>query len=258
MVAASCICLRCNGLCNNERSKLKYKMKPRAAVFSPAELAEKRTQLKYVTQNLEAAYGVPRNESTDDPLDELIGTILSQATTNQNSHRTFANLKQRFADWEAVRRAKPEKIEDAIRLGGLAQVKSVTIKNLLNEIKTRLGKLDLSFLHTAPVADAHAFLTSLKGVGPKTAACVLLFACKQPVFPMDTHIFRIARRLGLIPDKGSDAQAHQQMEQLIPPGQHYSLHINMITHGRRVCHPRNPACEKCCLIEQCEFGRRLL
>ena len=226
--------------------------------FKTDELKEKRQQLKYVTQNLEAAYGIPRNDEADDPLDELIITILSQATTNQNSSRTFANLKSRFKDWEAVRRAKPEKIEEAIKLGGLAQVKSVVIKNLLNEIKARVGKLDLSFLHTAPVERAREFLTSLKGVGPKTAACVLLFACKQPVFPMDTHIFRIARRLGLIPEKVSDERAHRLMGQLISKGKHYSLHINMILHGRLVCHPRNPKCEKCCLIEQCRYGQAFL
>ena len=233
-------------------------MKAKQTDFSSEELSEKRQQLKYVTQNLEAAYGIPRNDSTDDPLDELIGTILSQATTNQNSHRTFANLKSRFKDWEAVQRAEPVQIEEAIRLGGLAQVKSRVIKTILDEIKTRVGKLDLSFLHTAPVAEAHDFLTSLKGVGPKTAACVLLFACKRPVFPMDTHIFRIARRLGVIPAKGSDTQAHRQMEQLIPKNKHYSLHINMILHGRRICHPRNPKCEKCCLIEHCALGQTLL
>jgi endonuclease III len=233
-------------------------MKAKRAEFKIDELKEKQPQLKYVTQNLEAAYGIPRNDEANDPLDELILTILSQATTNQNSNRTFANLKSRFKDWEVVRRAKPEKIEEAIKLGGLAQVKSVVIKNLLNEIKARVGKLDLSFLHTASIEMARGFLTSLKGVGPKTAACVLLFACKQPVFPMDTHIFRIARRLGLIPERGSDEQAHRLMEPLIPKNKHYSLHINMILHGRQVCHPRNPKCEKCCLIEHCQYGRAFL
>ena len=223
--------------------------------FESAALEEKQRQLLYVSQNLEAVYGIPVNDSTDDPLDELIGTILSQATTNQNSHRTFANLKASFKDWEAVRRARPEKIEAAIKLGGLAKVKAAVIKALLNEIKTQVGNLTLSFLHTAPVAEARGFLTSLRGVGPKTAACVLLFACKQPVFPMDTHIFRIARRLGLIPAKGRDAEAHRQMERLIPAGKHYALHINMILHGRRVCHPRNPQCAHCCLIEHCQHGQ---
>jgi endonuclease III len=233
-------------------------MKAKRAEGKTEELGEKQRQLRYVTQNLEAAYGIPRNDEADDPLDELILTILSQATTNQNSSRTFANLKSRFKDWEAVRRAKPEQIEEAIRLGGLAQVKSVVIKNLLNEIKARVRKLDLSFLHTTPVEQAREFLTSLKGVGPKTAACVLLFACKRPIFPMDTHIFRIARRLGLIPEKGSDEQAHRLMEQLIPENKHYSLHINMIRHGRQICLPRNPKCAKCCLVEHCQYGQAFL
>lgn len=233
-------------------------MKAKRAEDKTEELKEKQRQLKYVTQNLEAAYDTPRNNEANDPLDELILTILSQATTNQNSSRTFANLKSRFKDWEAVRRAKPEQIEDAIRLGGLAQVKSVVIKNLLNEIKARVGKLDLSFLHTTSVEQAREFLTSLKGVGPKTSACVLLFACKQPIFPMDTHIFRITRRLGLIPEKGSDEQAHRLMEQLIPEDKHYSLHINMIRHGREICLPRNPKCAKCCLVEHCQYGQTFL
>lgn len=233
-------------------------MKARRAEDKTEELKEKQRQLKYVTQNLEATYGRPRNDEADDPLDELIRTILSQATTNQNSRRTFANLRSRFKNWEAVRRAQPEQIEEAIKLGGLAQVKSVVIKNLLHEIKARVGKLDLSFLHTTPIDQAREFLTSLKGVGPKTAACVLLFACKRPIFPMDTHIFRIARRLGLIPERGSAEQAHRSLAQLIPAGKHYSLHINMIRHGREICLPRNPRCAKCCLIEHCQYGQAFL
>lgn len=219
---------------------------------------EKRECVKYACQNLEATYGVPRNDCGDDPLEELIATILSQATSNQNSHRTFANLKARFKSWEAMRRARLAQIAAAIKLGGLAQVKSVTLKNILNEIKTRTGSLDLSFLRTLPTDEARAFLSSLKGVGPKTVACVLLFACKQPVFPMDTHILRICRRLGLIPARCSDTQAHQLMEPLIPQGKHFSLHINMIHHGRQVCAPRMPKCERCCLVEQCAYGRQVL
>jgi endonuclease-3 len=109
-------------------------------------------------------------------------------------------------------------------------------------------------LKTVPVEEARQFLTSLKGVGPKTAACVLLFSCQREVFPMDTHIFRIARRLGLLPEKISDEQAHELMKRLIPPGKNYSLHINLITHGRKICLPRIPKCEQCSLIEHCEYG----
>lgn len=225
---------------------------------SADELAEKRRQFKFITQNLEATYGVPRNDSHEDPLDELINTILSQSTTNINSHRAFASLKARFPDWEQARRARPASIAAAIKSGGLANVKSVVIKNILNDILTRRGNLDLSFLKTVSIDEARHFLLSLKGIGPKTAACVLLFCCKRAVFPMDTHIFRILRRMGLLPEKVGDESAHQMIEKLIPPKKHYSLHINLIFHGRRICHPRNPKCNQCPLIEHCGFGRTLL
>src|SRR5262245_4176176 len=153
------------------------------------EITEKRLQTRYITQNLEATYGIPKNDRTDDPLDELIMTILSQSTSDVNSDRAFENLKKRFPDWESVRRARPSTIAEAIRSGGLANTKSVTIKNVLTEIKNRLGHLDLSFLRTIEIDEARQFLTTLKGIGPKTAACVLLFSCKRRVFPMDTHIF---------------------------------------------------------------------
>lgn len=229
---------------------------------SSAELAEQRRQLKFITQNLEATFGTPDNDShpnsLDDPLDELINTILSQSTTNVNSHRAFASLKARFPEWESCRLARPTSIAAAIKSGGLANIKSVTIKNILNDILNRRGNLDLSFLKTAPVEEAREFLLSLKGVGPKTAACVLLFTCKRPIFPMDTHIFRILRRVGLLPEKITDDLAHQKIEKLVPPKKHYSLHINLIALGRQICHPRNPKCEQCSLIEHCEFGRTLL
>jgi endonuclease-3 len=222
---------------------------------SPDELAEKKRLVKFITQNLEATYGIPSNSHCDNPLDELIGTILSQSTSNINSHRAFESLKKRFPDWDSVRRARPASIATAIQSGGLANVKSVVIKNVLNEILERRGNLNLSFLKTAPIDEARSFLTSLKGVGPKTAACVLLFSCQRPLFPMDTHIFRITRRLGLLPEKINDQQAHELMETLIPPGKHYSLHVNLIAHGRKICHPQRPKCEQCSLIEQCDFGR---
>lgn len=193
---------------------------------------------------------------TLEPLDELIATILSQSTTNVNSHRAFASLQQRFPTWEQARRARPETIAAAIQSGGLANVKSVTIKAILNEIQARCGALDLSFLKTIPASAALAFLTSLKGVGPKTARCVLLFACAQAVFPMDTHIFRLLRRMELLPEKCNDTQAHAFIEAHVPAGQHLSLHINLIQHGRQICHPQNPKCNRCCLLEYCSFGQQ--
>jgi endonuclease III len=231
-------------------------LSPETAAEFPDE-EERRQQLKHVAAHLEAAYGVPLNSHALDPLDELILTVLSQSTTNVNSRRAFESLKRKYPDWEAARLARTASIAAAIKSGGLANVKSVVIKNVLNEIKARVGSLDLSFLHAAPVTDAMHFLTSLKGVGPKTARCVLLFACRRPVFPMDTHIFRILRRLALLPARGGDEQAHAHVEPLIPDSKHYSLHVNLIRHGRQVCRPRLPACARCCLIEYCPTGQGL-
>lgn len=213
--------------------------------------------IPYIIQNLEAVYGVPKPLRGLDPLDVLIETILSQSTTNANSNRAFESLKQRFPSWEAARRARVTSIETAIRSGGLARQKSVRIKELLNEIHKRRGSLDLSFLTTAPLEVAKQFLASFKGVGPKTVACTLLFACNRAVFPIDTHIFRIARRLGLLPEKSSDEEAHRLMGGMIPRTRYYEVHINLISHGRKVCRPRNPLCEQCCLIEYCEYYQRL-
>lgn len=213
--------------------------------------------ITYVIQNLKAVYGTPKPERGLDPLDVLIETILSQSTTNANSNRAFESLKRRFPNWELARRAHATSIEAAIKSGGLAKQKSVRIKELLNEIQKRRGSLDLGFLKTAPLEEAKQFLASFKGVGPKTVACTLLFACNRPVFPIDTHIFRIARRLGLIPEKCSDDEAHRLMGEMIPLKRYYEVHINVIRHGRKICRPHDPLCEECCLVDYCEYyGQR--
>ena len=212
-----------------------------------------RESIPYIVQNLKAVYGVPKPERRLDALDVLIETILSQSTTNANSRRAFESLKQRFPQWEAARRAQVSSIESAIKSGGLAKQKSVRIKELLNEILKRRGSLDLSFLKRISLDEAGQFLASLKGVGPKTVACTLLFAFDRPMFPIDTHIFRITRRLGLIPEKCSDGEAHDLLGQMIPKKRYYEVHINLIRHGRKVCRPRDPLCGQCCLIDYCEY-----
>ena len=209
--------------------------------------------IPYILQNLKAVYGMPRLERGLDPLDVLIETILSQSTSNVNSNRAFESLKRRFPTWDQARRARPVSIEAAIRSGGLAKQKSVRIKKLLNEIYEKRGSLDLSFLKTAPLEEAKQFLASFKGVGPKTVACTLLFACGRPVFPIDTHIFRIARRLGLIPYKCSDEEAHRLMGEMIPTERYYEAHINLIRLGRRICRPSDPLCEQCCVVDYCTY-----
>ncbi|MEW6127206.1 MAG: endonuclease III [Acidobacteriota bacterium] len=211
--------------------------------------------IPFVLQNLRAVYGTPELEKDLDPLDCLIETILSQSTTNINSRRAFDSLKKKFPNWEHARKARLSAIEAAIRSGGLAKQKSIVIKNILNEIYARRGNFDLSFLRTAPLEEARALLASFKGVGPKTVACVLLFACNRPVFPIDTHIFRIARRLRWLPEKCSDAEAHQLLEMRLPQARYFEAHINLIRHGRKICRPQHPACDQCVITEYCAYDQ---
>ncbi len=213
--------------------------------------------IPYILQNLKTVYGTPKLESGLDPLDVLIETILSQSTSNVNSDRAFENLKNQFHSWNQARLARVSSIESAIRSGGLAKQKSVRIKKLLIEIYEKRGSLDLSFLETAPLEEAKEFLASFKGVGPKTVACMLLFAYNRPVFPIDTHIFRIGRRLGLIPPRCSDEEAHRLMGMMIPKKRYYEAHINLIRLGRSVCRPRDPMCQQCCIVDYCEYYTKM-
>lgn len=214
--------------------------------------------LRYIIQNLERAYGVPHNERASDPLDMLIAIILSQATSDTNSHRTFAALKKRFPVWDKALRARTETIADTIRAGGLANQKAAVIKGVLRQLKDEHGTLDLKFLHDLDAVEAVKYLSQFRGIGPKTIACTLLFACRKDVFPLDTHIFRILRRVGLIPQKCTDARAHQIMDGIVPRGKFYSLHVNLVRHGRTLCRPRDPLCEKCPIVEYCDYGQSLI
>jgi endonuclease III len=219
----------------------------------PASLESK--PIHYLIQNLERVYGVPRNDRGTDPLDMLIKIILSQATSDTNSHRTFAALKQRFANWDAVLRARTSTVAAAIKEGGLANQKAVVIKDLLKQLKLEHGTLDLGFLHDLSVEGAREYLSKFRGIGPKTVACTLLFACRKEIFPLDTHIFRVLRRVGLLPEKCSDLQAHRIMDAIVPKGKFYSFHVNLVRLGRAVCRPSEPICERCPIVEYCDFGQ---
>jgi endonuclease-3 len=184
----------------------------------------------------------------------LIQIILSQATTDANSRRTFQNLKKKFKTWDQVAEADEQEIAEAIRLGGLANQKAKVIKQLLQEIKSRNGKLSLKFLDQMPADSARDYLLNFRGIGPKTVACTLLFALHKEVFPLDTHIFRVLKRMGILPERITDEKAHKFLDQLVPTGKFYSLHVNLIRLGREVCRPREPLCEQCPLIEYCDYG----
>jgi endonuclease-3 len=228
-----------------------------SAVSLYAEFVEKLKEAKpfdYIVQNLENTYGEPHLSRKSDPLAMLINIILSQATSDTNSRRTFQNLKNRFKTWENVLAADESEIAEAIRLGGLANQKAKVIKDLLRQIKDARGKLSLKFLEKMPDEDARDFLLQFRGIGPKTVACTLLFASHKEVFPLDTHIFRILKRMGILPEKITDAKAHKLLDELAPKGKFYSLHVNLIRLGRQICRPKEPLCEQCPLVEYCDYG----
>lgn len=191
-----------------------------------------------------------------DPLSELVFTILSQNTSDVNRNRAWKRLKAGFPTWEEVLTADVEGIADAIRPGGLAEIKAPRIKEALWTIERERGALNLDFLKDMGVDEARDWLTSLKGVGPKTAAIVLLFSLGMPAFPVDTHVHRVSQRLGLIGPRASRGKAHVILEELLPPEIYYTFHLNMIAHGRQVCKAQKPRCEICILSKHCDYFNR--
>jgi endonuclease III len=218
------------------------------------EKIQEEKPFKYIVQNLERTFGEPKLSKKSDPLAMLINIILSQATTDANSRRTFENLKKRFRNWEEVLAADESEIAGAIRLGGLANQKAKVIRDLLRQIKETHGTLSLKFVEKMPDEEARDFLQKFRGIGPKTVACTLLFACHKEVFPLDTHIFRVLKRMGILPEKITDAKAHRLLDELVPKGKFYSLHVNFIRLGRKICRPQEPLCWECPLLEYCDYG----
>lgn len=212
----------------------------------------------YIVQNLENTFGEPILPPKSDPLSMLINIILSQATSDANSDRTFRNLKKSFGTWKNVLAASEAEIADVIRLGGLANQKARVIKDLLQQIAEKQKTLSLAFVEKMPDEAAREYLLTFRGIGPKTVACTLLFACRKEVFPIDTHIFRVLRRMGILPEKITDVKAHRLMDELAPAGKFYSLHVNLIRLGRQICRPREPLCERCPLIEYCDYGQSVI
>lgn len=208
-------------------------------------------QVSVLLAQLRTVYGEPRQLPVQPPLDELIQTVLSQNTSDTNTERAYASLRERFPAWSEIDTAPVSRVADAIRSGGLADVKAPRIQSILRAIHTEVGDYDLAFLAELSDDDAAAWLTKLPGVGPKTAACVLLFSLAKPALPVDTHVHRVALRLALIPNSTSARQAQPLLEALIRPAERYSAHLLMIEHGRRTCHARRPACHACAVSNDC-------
>ena len=208
-----------------------------------------------VHRRLIDTYGEPRWRPHLEPIDELVSTILSQNTNDLNRDRAFVALRARFPTWAAVRDADPDSLKAAIRVAGLANQKALAIRRALQQIEAERGELSLDFLRELPLEEAKAWLTRIKGVGPKTAAIVLLFSLGRPAFPVDTHVHRVSRRIGLIGERVSREQAQVVFEALMPPESFYALHLNLIRHGRVACVARQPRCDRCVLGDLCDYNR---
>jgi endonuclease III len=206
---------------------------------------------KEIIDLLASQYGELPQRPRRDPLDELVLGVLSQNTSDVNSGRAFAELERTFPSWQAVLEADAKRLEETIRPGGLAPTKSLRIKAMLAEILKRRGSFDLSFLGEMPFDEAQAWLSSLPGVGPKTAAVVLLFSLGRPVFPVDTHVHRVLRRLGLAPLAASATQVQATWQSRLAPDEVYPFHMYIIVHGRRTCVARRPRCPICNLRHRC-------
>jgi endonuclease-3 len=213
----------------------------------------RQTKTSEVHQRLLRVYGEPAWRPHLDPVSELVSTILSQNTNDVNRDVAFGRLRARLPTWEQVRDADVEVVIEAIRPAGLANQKGPRIQEALRFITAEQGELSLDFLAGWPVEESKAWLCSMNGVGPKTAAIVLLFSLGRPAFPVDTHVHRVAKRLGLIGPRVSREKAHDELEQLVKPEAYYAFHLNLIRHGRQVCTSRKPHCETCDLRDLCDY-----
>jgi endonuclease-3 len=214
---------------------------------------DRRDRISQVCRRLQQAYGQPDWRPALNPVSELVSTILSQNTNDGNRDLAYSRLRARFRTWEEVRDAETGVVVEAIRPAGLANQKGPRIQEALRFITRERGALSLDFLADWSVEKARAWLSSIHGVGPKTAAIVLLFSLGKPAFPVDTHIHRVTRRLGLIGPRASREQAHKELGALVDPGDYYSFHLNVIQHGRLVCTSRAPRCPVCALRDLCDY-----
>ena len=224
---------------------------------SPPRRRRRRVSADDVMALLGPEYGPCEWSPRYDPASELVLTILSQHTSDLNSERAFMNLMSTFDSLDAIAEAPVEEIEEAIRMGGLAAQKAPRIKAILLQIREELGSFDLSFLAEMPLPEAKEWLKRLNGIGPKTAAIILCFSFGLPAMPVDTHIFRVSKRLGLIGEKINADKAHDILEPMVAPEDVFPFHMYLIRHGRKVCKAQRPRCGECVLAWGCRARPKL-
>ena len=220
---------------------------PQSTAWEPPEPAIVREMLR----RLARAHGPLDPPRRLDPLEELILTILSQNTSDTNRDRAYESMRGRYPTWNALASARPADLVRAIRVGGLANTKAPRILAVLREIREREGGFDLSWMRSATDQAVENYLTSLPGVGPKTAACVLAFSLDRPALPVDTHVFRVALRLGLLPPRATARAAHAVLRDVVPAKLRVAFHVGLIRHGRTICKAGRPRCERCPIQDIC-------
>ena len=213
-----------------------------------------REHLAAIDQALTERFGDPSSPNRRPALDELVLTILSQNTTSTNTRRAYDAMRAQYPDWADVLAAPQADLEALLRPGGLAPTKAVRIQRILAELAKR-GPLSLDFLDGWETEAIEQWLLELDGVGYKTARCVLLFALGRDAFPVDTHILRILKRVGLLSETRTLEQAHRDVAANVPQGRSYSLHVNLIRLGRTLCRPQKPKCAECPLLDLCAYGQ---
>lgn len=215
-------------------------------------LESKQEKYHQIAPSLEESYG-RKQWKRHDGMDELISCILSQSTTDANRDRGFEALKQQYPTWEQVHHAPQDELVATIRPAGLANSKTPYIQGSLAAIFEERGEYNIDFIENMPVDEAKQWLQNLPGVGPKTAAIVLCFAYNRPAFPVDTHVHRTGKRIGLLPEKINANNAHDHMEAIVPAEEYYAFHLQLIYHGRALCKARNPQCNDCPIKEFCDY-----
>lgn len=210
--------------------------------------------VRRVCEALEREYGRPRLGNPEDPLDDLVYIVVSNATSPQVASRTYLNVKYTFPAWDAVLSSPAPMLQSLLQPAGLSNIKSQQIRATLQKIRNDFGSCDLTLLHEKSADEIRQYLLSLPGVGEKVAKCVMMYTMGANVLPVDRHVHRISRRLGWTARKRWD-QCHDELEALVPPHRRYAFHVDCVLHGRFVCRRNNPSCEQCCINRHCEFFR---
>ncbi len=242
--------------CSATKNGEKFPPQQEHGTASPApKLDGLRRKASRITKVLHKHYGSPRHNNKDDPLDELIFIMLSLMTTSQSCNRVFDKLKRSFSNWDELLQGSLSDLIRIIRRAGLSRQKAPRIRAILSKLKHDFGSATLEPLRSMGSNDVEGYLTSLPGVGTKTAKCVMMYSLGRKVLPVDTHVWRVARRVGLVKEAVRYERVHEELERVVQPKDRHSFHVNAVAHGRSLCTAARPRCGECPILELCEYGK---